>query len=209
MKSSKSIGHIIDLIKNSNGVSSMSSKIIAINGGGGAGKTTFSGILSKYLGDCMIVHTDDFASWDNPINWHKRAIDELFTPLAENKAANYQVHDWKFNKLGDWACVNCEDYIIVEGVGSSREEFRKFLSFSIFIEAEEDLRLERGLERDAKNAEKEGMRKDHETAELQWKNWLRQESGHFKEDDPRLFADIIISGEEPFSFESVSIINSL
>ena len=40
-------------------------KVIGVDGHGGSGKTTLAAYLSKRLG-AEIVHTDDFASWDNP-----------------------------------------------------------------------------------------------------------------------------------------------
>ncbi len=38
--------------------------------------------------------------------------------------------------------------MILEGVSASRSEFRHYLSFSIYIETNQELQLKRGIERD-------------------------------------------------------------
>jgi uridine kinase len=52
-------------------------KIIAIDGHGGAGKSTAAEKLAKEL-NAEILHTDDFASWNKPVDWWTRIIDEVF-----------------------------------------------------------------------------------------------------------------------------------
>jgi hypothetical protein len=42
------------------------------------------------LGDATVVHTDDFASWDEPVDWWPRMLAELFIPLKENRRARYR-----------------------------------------------------------------------------------------------------------------------
>jgi hypothetical protein len=50
----------------------MTTRVVAIDGHGGAGKSTLAKRLAKELGGAQIVETDDFASWDNPLNWWPR-----------------------------------------------------------------------------------------------------------------------------------------
>src|SRR5207248_7862739 len=44
----------------------VATKIVAVDGHGGAGKTTLAARLANALG-CEVIQTDDFASWDNPV----------------------------------------------------------------------------------------------------------------------------------------------
>jgi predicted Ser/Thr protein kinase len=60
---------IIKAIQSIQAPSGMTTKIIAIDGPGGAGKSSFAEQLSQQLGNVPIIHTDDFASWENPLNW--------------------------------------------------------------------------------------------------------------------------------------------
>lgn len=53
---------------------------IAIDGHGGSGKST----LAKWIGEKLnaeIVETDDFASWDNPLDWWPQVIEKVFEPI--------------------------------------------------------------------------------------------------------------------------------
>lgn len=44
-------------------------RLVAVDGPGGAGKSTFADRLAAAAGGAPIIHTDDFASADNPIDW--------------------------------------------------------------------------------------------------------------------------------------------
>ena len=57
-----------------------STKVIGIDGHGGSGKSTLAAHLGERL-RAEIVHTDDFASWDNPKDWWPLLIERIFEPL--------------------------------------------------------------------------------------------------------------------------------
>jgi uridine kinase len=178
-----SLKKIVEKIEHSSSPEAMETKIIAIDGCGGSGKTTFSTKLSKYLGKCPVIHTDDFASWDNPLNWHQRMVSQVLCPLKENKLAIFQRYDWNTKKLENWITVEPQKFVIVEGVSSSRKEFRPFLTFSIFLQTAREIRLERGLNRDGQEAQ------------TQWLLWMKEEDEYLSRDNPEDYADLILSGE--------------
>ena len=70
----------------------------------------------------------------------------------------------------------------MEGVSSSRSEFRPYLSFAIYIETDRDLRLKRGLERDG------------EAALPLWQQWMAEEDEYVLRDQPQKYADLVLSG---------------
>ena len=70
----------------------------------------------------------------------------------------------------------------MEGVSASRSEFRPYLSFSIYIETDRDLRLKRGLERDG------------EAALPLWQQWMAEEDEYLLRDQPQEYTDVVISG---------------
>jgi uridine kinase len=125
--------------------------IVAVDGGGGAGKSTFADALSK-VWPAAIVHTDDFASWDNAIDWWPRLRAEVLVPIREGREARFQKYDWNSRALGEWETV-APGRIILEGVSASRSEFRPCLDYCIWIETPHDLRLARGLQRDGEAME--------------------------------------------------------
>jgi len=65
-------------------------RIIAIDGRGGAGKTTFASALNNKLTKADVVHLDDFASWDNPLNWWPRVLEQVLQPLSSGQPVRDQ-----------------------------------------------------------------------------------------------------------------------
>ena len=162
-------------------LSAGAARIVAIDGCGGAGKSTFAEALSAELGGCSIVHTDDFASWDQPLDWWPRLLDQVLIPLSRSEPACYQRYDWDAKELVDWLSVESET-VILEGVSSTRREFRPFLAYRVWIETPAELRLERGLDRDGT------------AMEGQWLRWMADEDRYMADHLPRASADLIVDG---------------
>ncbi len=160
--------------------------LVAIDGPGGAGKSTFAARLSTALGDAPIVHTDDFASADNPIDWWPRTLHEVIEPLASGRVATYQRYDWPTESLADWITVEPGGVVIIEGVSASRREWSSCLSYSIFIETPAEVRLQRGLLRDGDE------RLDD------WQEWMAAEDAHFARDLAVDRADMVLDGTSQF-----------
>lgn len=177
------LGQLAAKILKSDPPDNMQTRIVAIDGCGGAGKSTLAAALAIHFNNCDIIHSDDFASWDNTLNWFPRMIEQVLEPLKGNKSAVYQRYDWNEKKLMNWITVSPQPIIIIEGVSSSRKEFRPFLSFSIFVSTDRETRLQRGLERDGPQA------KD------QWLKWMSSEDEYIARDNPEGFADAIVVGK--------------
>ena len=181
---------LIDLIESATPAMGMSTSIVAIDGCGGAGKSTFAALLSALLGDCPIVHTDDFASSEVPLNWYPRLLEQVFEPLSNDERARFQRYDWETSQLAEWREVPSHRFLIVEGVSAARREFRPFLAFSIFVETDRETRLARGLVRDGKDAEH------------LWLDWMREEDEYLARDDPIAYADLVVSGNPASAHDS-------
>jgi uridine kinase len=160
----------------------MITRIVAVDGPGGAGKSTLAGRLSAALGNAPIVHTDDFASWDNPLDWWPRLIEQVLKPLALNRDARYQRYDWTGRRLAEWHGLEPADYLILEGVSASRKAFKPYLTYSVWIDTPREDRLRRGLERDG-----QAMRG-------QWEQWMREEDAYIAREHPEETADVVVSG---------------
>ena len=158
----------------------ISIRIVAIDGAGGAGKSTLAVQLAEALGNAPIVHTDDFASWEDPIDWWPRLLEEVLEPLAQDETARFRRSSWGREEDESWAEVAPADFVILEGVSASREAFRPFLTYSIWVEAPAEVRLERGLERDG------------EPARAQWEEWMAQEDRYVERERPHQLADLVL-----------------
>jgi uridine kinase len=159
----------------------MATRVVAVDGHGGAGKTTFAERLASAFGGVQIAHTDDFASWDNPVDWWPRCIAELLEPLRREEAARYEVTAWGGVPRAPVEIVPA-DVVILEGVSSSREAFRPYLSGAIWVETPREVCLARGLERDG------------EEARAQWEAWLAEEDAYIARENPMAHADLVVPG---------------
>jgi uridine kinase len=163
-------------------VAPSSTSIVAVDGFGGSGKSTLATrILAER--DSTLVHTDDFAAWDNSLGWWPRLLEQVLAPLSHNERARYQRYDWDARELAEWHSIEPSGLVVVEGVSSSRDVVRPYLSLAVWVDAPRELRLERGIERDG-----QGMRDA-------WLSWMADEDEWAATEDPRAHASLIISGE--------------
>jgi uridine kinase len=167
-------------------------KVIGIDGHGGSGKSS----LARYLGgqlDAEIVHTDDFASWENPKDWWPLLIEYVFEPLGSGaRTLSYPRSQWwPGHKPEPVLDQRVRDALVLEGVGSLRREFRQFLSVAIFVDAPREVCIERGTRRDASMGTKEEVLG-------RWNEWFDDELGYMARHNPEQFADVVIDGTGPF-----------
>lgn len=169
-------------------------RFIAIDGHGGSGKSTLSGVLAEQLG-AEIIHTDDFAGWDNPEKWWPIVIERVFKSIQNGASTlSYPRSKW-------WETHNPEPIVdqpvtkmmILEGVSSLRKEFRQYLSYGIFVETTLETCLQRGFKRDRGQDGKT----DGEIMQM-WEDWYEQEKVYIQRDNPKQYADAILDGTSPF-----------
>ena len=161
----------------------MSTRIVAIDGHGGAGKSALAEELARELGAARIVHTDDFASWDVPLDWWPRLLEEVLEPLSRGETARYRRSSWEGKEDAGLEEIAPGPFVVLEGVSASREAFRPFLTFSIWVETPRELCLQRGLERDG------------EQARVQWEAWMAEEDEYVEREQPRERADLVLRGD--------------
>ena len=122
--------------------------VVALDGLGGAGKSTIARKLSERCNLISIVRGDDFYA---PMEEHaRRALTpecgymryfdwvrmrrELLEPLSRGDRARYQRYDWGIDQLAEWIDQPAEGIILIDGVYSFRPELRKFYGYSIFVD---------------------------------------------------------------------------
>jgi uridine kinase len=158
-------------------------RLVGIDGCAGAGKTTFAAALSRELDDASVIHTDDFASHDQPLEWWPRMLHRVVEPLLRDQPASYQPYDWVNRRLSaDVITVEPQDVVLIEGVGATRAVWRDRLALRIWIDCPRDIRLARGIARDG-----EDLRQF-------WLDWMTAEDDYVATEQPQLHADVIVSG---------------
>jgi len=158
-------------------------KVVAVDGHGGAGKSTLALELSEMLG-AEIIHTDDFASPGNPVHWWPRLIEEALEPITRGAPSiSYVRSSWGSEHAPEPVRDQpVTPVMILEGVTAARREFRPYLAYAIWVDVAKDVCIARGVDRDG-----EAMRE-------QWESWWREEEAYIREHRPVEFADTVISG---------------
>ena len=91
-------------------------RLVAVDGRGGAGKSTLARALAAACGGAPVVRVDDFLYWRDNEGWWPRLEREA---LLSGWPARFRVRDWANDPLGQglgrWATVPAADVVIVEG----------------------------------------------------------------------------------------------
>jgi uridine kinase len=174
---------LVDEVRAAQAPGAMTTSIVAVDGLAGAGKSTFARRLAAALGGAPIVPTDDFASWDEPLDWWPRFVEQVLEPLARNEPARYVTSSWGPGHEQREVEVRPASFLLVEGVGSTRRAFRPFLAYTVWVEAPRELRLGRGLERDG------------EDARPLWEAFSAAEDEYAATERPREAADAVVAGD--------------
>jgi uridine kinase len=156
-------------------------RIVAVDGLGGAGKTTLADRLAAEL-DARVVHTDDFAGWENPVDWWPALLEQVLEPLAAGRAARFTPTSWG-GPPRDEIVVEPAPFVVVEGVTASRAAFRPYLAYAIWVEAPRALRLERGLARGGEDTRE------------RWEQWMAVEDAYVAGERPAEHADRVVPGD--------------
>ena len=166
-------------------------RLVAVDGGAGAGKTTLANRLAEELG-APVIQLDDFISFGDLEGWWPRFESQVLEPLFLGERAHFQIRDWvndvHGDGLADWKEIPWYPTVIIEGVGASRQAVADRLTFAIWVEVDAAERLRRGLERD----------RDQPNIVEIWQRWQVMEAEFFARDKPQERADVVVSGVDPW-----------
>ncbi len=161
-------------------------RVVGVDGPSGSGKSTLARRLRERLPGAGLVEVDDFVSWADFSGWWPRFVAQVLDPIAGHRDARYQVRDWVNDEfgtgLGGWKTLAWSPVVIVEGVTCTRRAARPYLAYSIWVEAPEAVRLERGVARDG------------ESHRELWLRWMGEEREFFTADQTRERADLRVAG---------------
>jgi uridine kinase len=170
--------------------------IIAIDGGGGAGKSTLASRIAAEIPQTQTVHMDDFyrrkadlvtSDGDQNVNFDwERLRGDVLMPVRRGEVGEFHPLIWQEDRYAaSPIVVTPRGLLVVEGVMSLRRELRPLYDRKIWLDCPRDVRLARGLGRDGEDA-----RNLWET------RWLPAEERYFAAHAPRQAADFIIDSCE-------------
>jgi len=162
-------------------------RLVAVDGPAGSGKTTLVSALLRHLPDAAVVHMDDvYRGWDTDFDEvHERLREQVVVPLSHQRPGRYQRYDWYADELRDWVDLPVPGTLLLEGVGSGSTGLDDVRSLLVWIEVPEPERLRRGLERDG------------EAVLPLWQAWMRHEAAEHSRQDTRARADLRLLGDGP------------
>jgi uridine kinase len=128
--------------------------IILIDGRAGSGKSTFAEQLQQQLfrdGESAprVIHMDNiFEGWDGLALGSDYMVRFILQPLARQETASWQDWSWVKNQRSSWREFSGGTPLIVEGCGSLTERSKEHADISIWLEASEETRRERWIQRE-------------------------------------------------------------
>ncbi|MDQ7804732.1 uridine kinase [Amycolatopsis sp. A133] len=143
-------------------------RVLAIDGPSGAGKSTLAArvVAGLRARGCrtVLVSTDAFATWDDPVAWWPRLVDGVLRPLADGVAGAYRCVDWSTGapRPGELVRVVVPDVLVLEGVSSGRASVRPLLSHLCWLSGGS------AAERLARTVARDGAAVQAELARWQW-----------------------------------------
>lgn len=172
--------------------------LVAIDGPGGAGKSTLAQLLKEQLKTlewivAVVKHDDFYLPYSQRENQQVQVIgrdfdwerlrDQVLTPIREGRSAHYQRYDWETDVLAEWRTISASDAVLVEGVYRMRRELAHLYDLKIWVECPRAIRLARGIARDG------------EKARTLWEqDWMPKEDTYVKTHRPRENADLLMNG---------------
>ncbi|MFJ2956281.1 uridine kinase [Streptomyces sp. NPDC087270] len=159
-------------------------RLIAVDGHAGAGKTTLARHLAAALGGSPVVHTDDLATHEQPFDWTGRLAAQVLGPLGAGRGAVHEVYDWHARRFAGEQTVDAAPCVVLEGVGTGRAALRPHLALVLWLEV------------GPAEARRRGLRRDGPELTPFWTGWTAAEDAHFAADPTRPYADLLVHQDQ-------------
>ncbi len=125
--------------------------LAAIDGYGGAGKTTLATQIQAEFPTSPIITLDAFATDTTTGADRIRFRTHVLEPLASRRTARYQPFNWKKRSLDDcWVEVKADGLVLIEGVSVLGEDFQHYYDLRIWMDCPFERAQERMKERERK-----------------------------------------------------------
>ena len=138
-------------------------RVLAIDGRSGAGKTSLAATLAGQLGAPVVSLERLYGGWDGLERGIDLLVFEVLHPLAGGRAALVPRYDWVAREWAEPTVLEPPEVLIVEGVGAGARRAATFESLLVWLEVPASTRKQQALDRDG------------ETFAPYWDQWAAQE----------------------------------
>lgn len=173
--------------------------IVAIDGRGGAGKSTLARLITATICNARHVELDWFHLPHNEVTLHNR-IDvarlcaELLLPFAAGQRDfEFQRYNWGYlagipdGFAPEPVRLNEADFLVLEGCGALHPQLKDFYHLTIWVDTDAQEALRRGTRRDI---EEYGL--EPRAVEHAWAEWTQWEDESLRICNRRQLADVIV-----------------
>jgi uridine kinase len=157
-------------------------RVVAIDGRSGAGKSSLAGGLRAELGAPVVTLEDLYGGWDGLERGVDLLVSEVLGPLSAGRAALVPRYNWVTAAWETPRVLEPPEVLIVEGVGAGARRAAAYASLLIWVEEAASVRKKRALDRDG------------ETFAPYWDTWAAQEEAMLARERTRDRADLVVTG---------------
>ncbi len=160
-------------------------RLVAVDGRGGAGKSTLVERLRAVVSASAVVHTDDIA-WNQAFfDWGTLMVEHVLRPLHRGEAVDFRPPAWvEHGRPGAIRVPSGADVVWIEGTGIIREELAAWIDASVWVQGDLDEQERRLVARDGDSADQR-----RHVAE-----WLAEELPLMLREQPWRRATIVVAG---------------
>lgn len=156
-------------------------RLVCVDGPAGSGKTTLAAALAALVPDAQVVHCDEMLQGWRGLPGLAESVERLVAPMVSGGAGAWRRWDWAADGWAEWHSVAPGGLLVLEGVGCWSPAIASLVGCLVWVEADPDVRLARGMARDG-----EAMRP-------QWLQWRLDEDELFARLGTRERADLVVS----------------
>ncbi|SEQ33177.1 uridine kinase family protein [Lentzea albida] len=159
--------------------------VVAVDGRGGAGKSTLAGRLRALVPRSAVVHTDDIAWHHAYFDWGALIAEHVLETLHRGGEVAFRPPAWaEHGRPGEIRVPAGLDVVWIEGTGILREELAPWLDASIWVQGDLDEQQRRLSARDGDSDEQ----RRHVAA------WLEEEIPFLLRERPWARATVVVAG---------------
>lgn len=155
-------------------------RLVCVDGPAGSGKTTLADAIALAFPGTLVVHCDELLRGWAGLPGLADSVEALLRPLAAGGTGHWRRWDWLADGWAETHAVRPGGLLVLEGVGSWSPAIADLVGFLVWVEADSDVRLARGIERDG-----EAMRPH-------WERWRVEEDALFAAHGTRARADLVV-----------------